>query len=87
MAHDTALGSWRPASRIAANSRANLKTIWGFTVFWNAVSAPVLVYVPAELQRNPIAGPEAGDLAQIDRELIRQPIDVREAHAALRSIG
>jgi hypothetical protein len=55
MALDTTVDSLRPAARIAANARGNLKTIWGFTVFWNAVSAPVLVYVPPELQRNPIA--------------------------------
>ena len=54
MAHDTALGGW-PAARITANARANLKTLWGFTLFWNIVSAPVLVYIPPELHRNPVA--------------------------------
>jgi len=43
------------ATRIAGNTRANVKSIWVFTVLWNAVSAPVLVYIPPELVRQPLA--------------------------------
>jgi hypothetical protein len=55
MAHDTALAGWQPATRIGANSRSNLKGLWVFTVLWNTVSAPVLVFIPPELERNPVA--------------------------------
>jgi len=40
---------------VPGNTRANLKSIWVFTVLWNLVSAPVLVYVPPELTRQPLA--------------------------------
>jgi len=43
------------ATRIAGNTRANVRSIWFFTVLWNAVSAPVLVYIPPELGRQPLA--------------------------------
>jgi hypothetical protein len=55
MAHDTTLAGWQPTSRIAANSRSNLKALWVFTVLWNIVSGPVLVFIPPELGRQPIA--------------------------------
>ena len=41
--------------RIAGNTRANVKGIWFFAVLWNVVSAPVLVYIPPELARQPVA--------------------------------
>jgi len=43
------------ARRISGNTRANVKSIWLFTVLWNAVSAPVLVYIPPALARQPLA--------------------------------
>jgi len=43
------------ATRIAGNTRTNVRSIWLFTVLWNAVSAPVLVYIPPELARQPLA--------------------------------
>lgn len=42
-------------TRISANARGNLKALWGFALVWNVVSVPVLVYVPPELRRNPVA--------------------------------
>lgn len=50
---DTA-GLKAPA-RIAGNTRANVKGLWFFAVLWNVVSAPVLVYIPPELARQPVA--------------------------------
>jgi hypothetical protein len=41
-------------ARIAGNTRANVKSLWFFAVLWNLVSAPVLVYVPSELARQPL---------------------------------
>jgi hypothetical protein len=55
VAIDTTGPAWQPALRVAANSRANLKSLWFFTVLWNVVSAPLLVYVPPELERQPLA--------------------------------
>jgi hypothetical protein len=55
MARDAALDGWQPAMRIPGHTRANLKAAWAFTVLWNLVSAPVLVYIPPELERNPLA--------------------------------
>jgi hypothetical protein len=43
------------ATRIAGNTRANVKGLWFFAVLWNVVSAPVLVYIPPELARQPVA--------------------------------
>jgi len=43
------------ATRIAGNTRANVKGLWFFAVLWNVVSAPVLVYIPPELARQPLA--------------------------------
>jgi hypothetical protein len=40
---------------IAGNARANVKSLWFFTLLWNAVSAPVVVLVPPELARQPLA--------------------------------
>jgi hypothetical protein len=42
-------------TRIAGNTRANVKGLWFFAVLWNVVSAPVLVYIPPELARQPVA--------------------------------
>ena len=55
MATGTTLDGSTPESRIAGNTRANLTQAWTFTVLWNTVSAPVLVYIPPELHRNPLA--------------------------------
>src|SRR6185503_9976932 len=43
------------ATRIAGNTRANVKGVWFFALLWNVVSAPVLVYIPPELARQPAA--------------------------------
>jgi hypothetical protein len=43
------------ATRIAGNTRANVRSVWFFTVLWNAVSAPLLLYIPPELARRPLA--------------------------------
>jgi hypothetical protein len=55
MALETTGDTWPSATRIAGNTRANLRSIWLFTVLWNAVSAPVLIYIPPELARQPLA--------------------------------
>ena len=49
-----AAGLKAPA-RIAGNTRANVKGLWFFAVLWNVVSAPVLVYIPPEFARQPVA--------------------------------
>jgi hypothetical protein len=43
------------ATMIEGNTRANVKALWLFTGLWNLVSAPVLVYIPPELARQPLA--------------------------------
>jgi len=55
MALETTGDAWPSATRISGNTRTNVKSIWFFTVLWNAVSAPVLVYIPPELARQPLA--------------------------------
>ncbi len=55
MATDPALGRLTPALRIPGNTRASIAPTWTFTVLWNLVSAPILVYIPPELDRNPLA--------------------------------
>src|SRR5688572_32697090 len=55
MAIETAGAAFPAPRRIGGNTRANVKGLWFFTALWNAVSAPVLVYVPAELGRQPLA--------------------------------
>jgi hypothetical protein len=55
MAPETTGDAWPSATRISGNTRANVKSVWFFTVLWNAVSAPVLVYIPPELARQPLA--------------------------------
>jgi len=55
MALETTGDTWPSATRIAGNTRANVRSIWLFTVLWNAVSAPVLIYIPPELARQPLA--------------------------------
>ena len=42
------------ATRIGGNTRGNVKGLWFFAVLWNLVSAPILVYVPPELARQPL---------------------------------
>jgi hypothetical protein len=39
------------------------------------------------LDRDAVAGLEAGDFAQVDGELIRQPIDLGVGEPALRTVG
>jgi hypothetical protein len=46
----------KTGSHIPGNTRANVKALWIFTGLWNLVSAPVLVYIPPELARQPLAG-------------------------------
>jgi hypothetical protein len=41
--------------RVRSNTRSNLLGAWAFAGLWNLVSAPALVFVPRELERNPIA--------------------------------
>jgi hypothetical protein len=55
MASETAGDAFPAPRRIGGNTRANVKGLWFFTVLWNAVSAPILVYVPPELGRQPLA--------------------------------
>ncbi len=43
------------ASAIPGNTGSNLRTAWFFAVLWNLVSAPLLVIVPRELERNHLA--------------------------------
>jgi len=43
------------ADVISGNTRSNLRTAWFFAAVWNLVSAPMLVIVPRELARNPLA--------------------------------
>src|SRR5262249_2961640 len=41
--------------RIVSNTRASMRFAWVFTLLWNAVSAPLIVILPRELARKPIA--------------------------------
>jgi hypothetical protein len=41
--------------RVVSNTRASMRSAWVFTCLWNAVSAPLIVIVPRELARKPIA--------------------------------
>jgi hypothetical protein len=43
------------ADVISGNTRSNLRTAWFFATVWNLVSAPMLVIIPRELARNPLA--------------------------------
>jgi hypothetical protein len=40
---------------ISSTTRSNLRGAWLLAIFWNLVSAPILVFVPPELERNPVA--------------------------------
>jgi hypothetical protein len=40
---------------IPGNTQANLRTAWLFGVLWNLISAPLLVIIPRELERNRLA--------------------------------
>ncbi len=42
-------------SRVRSNTRAGLIGAWGFAVLWTLISAPLLVFIPRELERKPIA--------------------------------
>jgi hypothetical protein len=55
MAIETTGDAFAPATRIAGNTRTNVKGLWFFAVVWNLVSAPMLVLVPPELERQPLA--------------------------------
>jgi hypothetical protein len=50
-----ATGGVFPATRIDGNTSASAKGTWLFALLWNTVSAPILYYIPPELDRNPIA--------------------------------
>src|ERR1041384_1199163 len=41
--------------RILGNTRASLKSVWLFTVFWNAISTPSTYFIVPELAQKPIA--------------------------------
>jgi hypothetical protein len=43
------------SGRISSNIRANVRGAWTFALLWNIVSAPVLIFIPRELARKPIA--------------------------------
>jgi hypothetical protein len=55
MAIETTGDTFSAPARIGGNTRANVKGLWFFTVLWNAVSAPMFVVVPPELERQPLA--------------------------------
>ena len=55
MAIETTGAALPAPTRIGGNTRANVAGLWFFTVLWNAVSAPLLVFVPRELERQPLA--------------------------------
>ena len=40
---------------VRSTTRSNLRGAWLFAVLWNLVSAPILVFVPRELERNSLA--------------------------------
>jgi hypothetical protein len=46
----------KTGNHIPGNTRASVRGLWIFTGLWNLVSAPVLVYIPPELERQPLAG-------------------------------
>ena len=41
--------------RIQSNTQSNLRGAWIFAVLWNLISAPLLVVVPQEIGKNPVA--------------------------------
>ena len=43
------------SGRVRSNTRSNLLGAWLFTGLWNLISAPILVFIPRELERKPIA--------------------------------
>jgi len=55
MAIDTSGDALPAPTRIGGNTRANVMGLWFFTVLWNLVSAPMFVFVPPELERQPLA--------------------------------
>jgi hypothetical protein len=55
MAIDTAGDAFPAQTRITGNLRGNVKGLWFFAVLWNLVSAPLLVFVPPEIERQPLA--------------------------------
>jgi hypothetical protein len=40
---------------IPGNTPSNLRTAWSFGILWNLISAPLLVIIPRELERNHLA--------------------------------
>ena len=55
MAIETPGDTFAAPTRIVGNTRTNVKGLWFFAVLWNVVSAPMLVFVPPELERQPFA--------------------------------
>ena len=55
MAIETTGDAFPAPTRIGGNTRANVKGLWFFAVLWNLVSAPLLIFVPPELERQPLA--------------------------------
>ena len=43
------------STRVRSNTRSNLIGAWVFAVLWTLISAPVLFFIPRELERKPIA--------------------------------
>jgi len=43
------------STRVRSNTRSNLIGAWVFAVAWTLISAPILFFIPRELERKPIA--------------------------------
>ena len=43
------------STRVRSNTRSNLIGAWVFAVVWTLISAPLLFFIPRELERKPIA--------------------------------
>lgn len=43
------------SAAIPGNTQSNLRTAWLFGILWNLISAPLLVIIPSELERNRLA--------------------------------
>ena len=43
------------STRVRSNTRSNLIGAWVFAVLWTLISAPILFFIPRELERKPIA--------------------------------
>jgi hypothetical protein len=55
MAIDTTGDAFPAPTRITGNLRGNVKGLWFFAALWNVVSVPLLVFIPSDLERQPLA--------------------------------